>query len=283
MSSTYNILDSIFSRITGASRDKLTSIIVKRSSNVTIEGNIINPIFIDGTALENNTETPAPIIGLKYNTTSATDKTERARLNIEFFDDFIFHCNHQGVIPTIRYYAFFSHLSSIRKRSDMSDYNQLILKEKELFDRMIGLNYHIKLIISLDIPVILTKWYGKLSDTILRMTDLAENANDLSDDRNIEIVVDEINALDGQFILHDCLLIKALEADPVNKYSYTKYDADPNVIKNAISVFDQRFNLLAFKNGIVRKHLHTESLGEFIKATVDSRVESLANELESLS
>lgn len=281
MKSNYNYFDNIFSRINGISKQELSDQIhIEKSSHVNVIGNNlgINNTYIfsgSGISFTHNQNRQCEKLRIKFNSYVATDKTRRAIINIDCLERFIFACNHQGIIPTIRYYAFFSHLSSIRRRSDMSEYNQLVLTEKDLFDKMLGLQYHIKLIISLDIPVILTKWYGSMSDTILRMTDLVDNVNTVCENNNIDIVIDEINALDGQYILHDCLYIHALKVDPILKYNITEYETDQNVIRNAISVFDERFSYLSFSNSLIRKHLHAQSIGEFIKNTVDSRVENI--------
>lgn len=279
MESNYNFFKNIFSRIDGLTRTDLQGQIeVQNSKNVSVTGNIfgsLNTYILGGVAFPTVENAHAISIRVDFSPAIAADKTERALLNIDFLERFIFACNRQGVIPTIRCYAFFSHLSSIRSRSDMSDYNQLILAEKGLFDKMLELKYHVKLIISLDIPVILTKWYGNLSDAILRMTDLADNANKVCENNNIEVVIDEINALNGEWILHDRLLIRALMADPVLKYSSTVYETDINVVRNAITTFDERFNYLSFSNYLVRKHLQAHSIGAFIKETVDTRVENL--------
>ena len=89
--------------------------------------------------------------------------------------------------------------------------------------------------------MILTKWYDNISETICRLTDLSDKVDNVCQNSNIEIVVDEINSLDGQFILHDSLFIHALNADPIHKYNITKYETEYPVIQNAIKVFDERF------------------------------------------
>lgn len=278
MDDSFNFFNNAFSKISDLKKVDLSNkIIVKNSQNVTITGNDFNQLFMcifDGFA-KSIDDYPVPSSGIEFKSSIVNDKTERANLNIEYLEKFIFECNKKNIVPTIRCYAFFSHISSIRDRGNPNEYNQLILKEKDLFDKMLYLKFRVKLIISLDIPIILVKWYDNITETIYRITDLSDKIDDVCDKNNIEVVIDENDSLNGQFILHDCLLIRALNADPINKYNITEYETNRNVIKNAIKVFDQRFNYLLLSNNLVKKHIRTSVMSAFIQKTVDCRLENM--------
>ncbi|MCD8022047.1 MAG: hypothetical protein LUF30_03405 [Lachnospiraceae bacterium] len=281
MGSSSRFFEGIFSKISGLTKYDLSNhILVNNSPNTVIRDNIIEqPIILlnEGFAEKDETYSLGKKVGVRFDRKTVDDKTDRAMLNIDYIDKFIFACNKQNIIPTVRMYAFFSHISSIRLRSDTSDYNQLVLSEKDLFDKMIYLNFRIKLIISLEVGVILEKWYDNISDIIARMTDLSDRIDETSDRRNVEVVIDDGNYLDGQFILHDCLFIHALKSDPILKYSMTEYETRPALVKNAIRVFDQRFAFLKASNTLVRSHLRIGTMGEFVKRTVDGRIEEISN------
>lgn len=279
MKSNFNFFNNAFLKISGIKKIDLSNyIVIKNSKNVKISDNYINnsiTYFFDGFAPKSNNCDTQTKIDIKFESSIVNDKTERALLNNDYIERFIFECNKKKIIPTIRCYAFFSHISSIRSRSDVSEYNQLILAEKDLFDSMLEHKFRVKLIISLDIPMILTKWYDNISETICRLTDLSDKVDSVYQNNNIEIVVDEINSLDGQFILHDNLFIHALNADPIHKYNITKYETEYPIIQNAIKIFDERFRYLSLTNNIVKKHIRLSTMSSFIKKTVECRLEDL--------
>ena len=223
--------------------------------------------------IKNNNNTLS--VNIDFEPLMVTDKTERAMQNIDYIDRFIFECNKKNIIPTIRCYAFFSHISSIRSSWDKSEYNQLILTEKNLFDTMLSLKYHVKLIICLAIPIILLKWYDNTNDMINRLTDLADRIDEVCDNNNIEVVIDDKNSLDGCFILHDALYIHALNSDPVHKYNITKYETERKLVLNAIATFDERFNFLLHTNRIIREYIKDSTMGGFVKKTVDIEMEAI--------
>lgn len=279
MGSSFNDITNSFAKIAGIKKVDLSShISVTKSSNVTITGNQFNQSFsyiFDGLAISSDHEYTQSPIEVKYESSMVTDKTDRAMLNIDYIDRFIFECNQKNIVPTIRCYAFFSHISSIRSQWDKSEYNQLILKEKDLFDTMLSLKYHVKLIICLAIPIILLRWYDDTSDMICRLTDLSEKIDDVCENNNIEIVLDNKNSLDGCFILQDSLYIHALNSDPINKYNITKYETDKNIIRNAITVFDEKFNYLIHSNRIIREFIKDSTMSGFVKKAVDFELEDL--------
>lgn len=279
MGSNFNDITNSFGKISGIKKVDLSShICVTKSSNVTITGNQFNQSFsyiFDGLAISDDHEYAQSSIKVKYEPSMVTDKTDRVLLNIDYIDRFIFECNQKKITPTIRCYAFFSHISSIRSRWDKSEYNQLILKEKDLFDTMLSLKYRVKLIICLAIPIILLRWYDETSDMIYRLTDLSEKIDDVCENNNIEIVLDNKNSLDGCFILQDSLYIHALNSDPINKYNITKYETDRNIIQNAITVFDERFNYLTHSNRIIREFIKDSTMSGFVKKAVDFELEDL--------
>lgn len=162
---------------------------------------------------------------------------------------------------------------------DKSDYNQMILEEKKLFDTMLSLKYRVKLIICLDIPIILLRWYDNVSDIICRLTDLSDRIDGVCDNNNIEIVIDDKNSLDGCFILQDSLYIHALNSDPVNKYNITKYETDRKLIRNAIAVFDERFNYLVHTNEIIKKFIKNSAMSRYVKTAVDYELEAINKSL----
>ena len=240
MGSSFNDIANSFAKITGIRKVDLSNhISVNKSKNVTISGNQFNQsvaYIFDGLAITKQPENHQISIGIEYEPSMVTDKSDRARLNIDYIDRFIFECNRNNITPVVRCYAFFSHISSIRSREDKSDYNQMILKEKDLFDTMLALKYKVKLIICLAVPIILLRWYDNTSDMICRLTDLSDRIDGVCENNNIEIVIDDKNSLDGCFILHDVLYIHALNSDPINKYNITKvvYIEKFDVMINAI-------------------------------------------------
>lgn len=280
--STYNDIFNSFAKISGINKlDLSTHISVKNSENVTITDNQFNhsvSYIFDGLALSSNNNNTLSA-GIDFESLMVTDKTDRAMQNIDYIDRFIFECNRKNIIPTIRCYAFFSHISSIRSSWDKSEYNQLILTEKKLFDTMLSLKYHVKLIICLAVPIILLKWYDNTNDMISRLTDLSDRIDGVCCNNNIEIVIDNKNSLDGCFILHDSLYIHALNSDPVHKYNITRYEAERELVLNAISTFDERFNYLAHTNHIIREYIRDSTMGGFIKKTVDIEMEAINRSL----
>lgn len=233
----------------------LNVINVEKSKNVNISGNtLINNvnIIVDNHIIYEENE--KQIIDIKFTDNMSDDKFQRAIMNIDYMERFIFECNRNGVCPTFRYYGLFSHLSSLRSSSNSDEYNQLILKEKKIFEQMLELNYKIKLIISLDIPIILTKWGYSIQETNMRIANLCDNIDDLTKNHNIEIVIDENNSMDAMYILDKCLLIRAVNIDPSKKYNLTKYETNKFVINNFIKEFDSRFAYLRYQNNIVKKN-----------------------------
>lgn len=281
--SNYNDIRKSFDKIIGIKKiDLSASISVRNSSNTVITGNQFNQsvsYIFEGLALSSDAESDVSITTIKYESSIVNDKKERAMLNIDYIDRFIFECNRNSIVPTIRCYAFFSHISSIRSRWDKSEYNQLILKEKDLFDTMLSLKYHVKLIICLAIPIILLRWYDNTSDMISRLTDLSDRIDGVCNSNNIEVVIDNKNSLDGCFILQDALYIRALNSDPVNKYNVTKYESDKAIVHNAITVFDERFNYLKHTNHIIREFIKDPTMGGFVKKTVDFELEAINREM----
>lgn len=279
MGSSFNDLFKAFGKINGLKKTDLSShISVNNSSNVTITGNQFNQsvsYIYNELPVTLQEQKPETTVETDFKTSMAMDKTDRAMLNIDYIDRFIFECNRSHIIPTIRCYAFFSHISSIRSKWDKSEYNQLILSEKDLFDTMLELKYHVKLIICMDVPVILQKWYDSTSDMICRLTDLTDKIDGVCANNNIEVVVDGKNSMDGCFILQDSLYIHALNADPIHKYNITRYETNKTLVHNAILLFDEKFNNLTYTNRIVKEFLKTTSMSDFIKKKVDAELEAI--------
>lgn len=116
--SSYNDIMKSFAQIAGMKKvDLSTSISVKNSNNTVISGNQFNQsvsYIFEGLALSTSDCNDNQIsVGVEYEPSMVTDKTDRAMLNIDYIDRFIFECNRSNIIPTIRCYAFFSHISSI--------------------------------------------------------------------------------------------------------------------------------------------------------------------------
>lgn len=266
--------DSIFSILENKDMVKISNLIsVNRSKNVLIKDNtIVTNLFFDG-LVKSDSEDNCQNIHINFHSEMSADKIERALFNIEYLDKFIFECNKQGVCPIFRYYGLFSHLSTLRRETDYSEYNQLVLQEKKLFEQMLSLNYKIKLIISLDIPIIITKWGYSIEETKNRIANLFDNVDKLTKDRNIELVIDERNSMEGMYILDHCLLIKAINIDPIKKYSMTKYETNPYEIGNAVKSFDERFAYCKFINSVQRKTFDADSYSSFIKKIVELNME----------
>lgn len=280
----WSILNAIFSRFGSSEFEQLASkISVKNSSNVEIKNNKLNTnIFING-LLSNPTSTRGTIY-IPFEEKISDDKLDRAIINNEYLDKFIFSCNQKGVCPVFRYYGLFSHISTLRRRSDYSEYNQLILEEKRLFEKMVGLDYKIKLIISLDIPIIITKWGYSIDETKARIANLCDNIDAVVKDHNIEVVIDEKNSMDSLYICDNCLLIKAVSIDPVKKYSITRYITNQFEINNCIREFDQKFEYCKLLNQGMQKMMNLNTLSSMIRAIIDNRIEEyyrLLNEEEN--
>lgn len=274
-----------FGRIKGIIKEELCSYItVRNSRDVVIAGNeFVNNYFYNDAIFHHSMfpSASAKSVRIPFESKCVTDKIDRASCNIDYLKRFIYECPKQGVEPIVRCTAFFSHISSIRSRQDMSDYNQLVLAEKDLFDEMLARNFRVKLIISLDVPLIMTQWYNKPSEMICRISDLTDRVDKVCEHSNIEIVIDEYDQMHSQFILHDALWIHAAKADPIGKYSYTEYETNPHAIQNAIATFDNHFQRLAITNYAVRNHLRLCNMSDFIKETVDCRLEDMNRHLST--
>lgn len=269
----WGILNAIFSRLGSSEFEKLASrISVINSSNVQIKNNKFNTnIYING--FLNNPTSNTGKIYIPFDEKISDDKLERAITNNDYLDKFIFSCNQKGVCPVFRYYGLFSHISTLRRKSDYSEYNQLILEEKRLFDKMVGLDYKIKLIISLDIPIIITKWGYSIDETKARIANLCDNIDATVNDHNIEVVIDEKNSMDSLYICDHCLLIKAVNIDPVKKYSMTRYITNQFEIDNWIREFDQKFEYCKLLNQGMQKMMNLHTLSSMIRAIIDNRIE----------
>lgn len=278
MKDFFNFFSNLFSIFTPNDFNQVTNTInVKNSSGVTISGNTFNSqktVINYESSFQTDEQDNVKNIDISFEDKLSSDKKERAILNIEYMEEFIFECNKKGICPIFRYYGLFSHLSSLRSQSDMSDYNQLVLKEKELFEKMLNLDYHIKLVISLDIPIIVTKWGYSLEQTKNRIADLCNNVDILTRNHNIEIVIDERNTMDGTYILDKCVLIRALTIDPEKKYSVTKFETNPFVINNAVAEFDMKFAYLRSRNNAVRKALNISTYSQLIRTYVEGKMEA---------
>jgi len=269
----WSILNAIFSRLGPSEFEQIASkISVINSSNVEIKNNKFNTnIFING--LLNNPTSTSGKIYIPFDEKIADDKLERAITNIDYLDKFIFSCNQKGVCPVFRYYGLYSHISTLRRKNDYSEYNQLILEEKRLFDKMVGLNFKIKLIISLDIPIIITKWGYSIDETKARIANLCDNIDATVKNHSIEVVIDEKNSMDSLYICDHCLLIKAVNIDPVKKYSITRYITNQYEIDNCIREFDQKFEYCKLLNHGMQKMMHLSTLSATIRAIIDNRIE----------
>jgi len=269
--STFN---RIFSNICDKDIIKISnSINIKKSKDIVVSGNVFNTNIIFNGFYKSDIKDNQQNIYIDFKDSMSEDKTQRAIFNIEYMDKFIFECNRQGVCPIFRYYGLFSHLSSLRCETDYSEYNQLILEEKKAFEKMLYLNYKIKLIISLDIPIIVTKWGYTLDETKCRIENLCNNVDVLTKNHNIEIVIDEKNSMDGMYILDKCVLIRAINIDPEKKYNITKYETNPYVINNIVQEFDEKFQYLRFQNDIVRRTLKIDSYSVLIQKIVEGNME----------
>ena len=272
-------LHTVFHNIFGKLDEKdfiqiKTDISVRNSSNIYISGNTINNTVIIDAYGQNDKQDNKKNVYIDFTNNRSENKKERAILNIDYLEKFIFESNRQGVCPVFRYYGLFSHLSTLRSKTDFSDYNQLILKEKACFEKMLRLNYKIKLIISLDIPIIITKWGYSYQEAEKRIANLCENIDPMTKDHNIEIVIDEKNSMDSMYILDKCLLIKALTIDPVKKYSITQYETNPYVIDNIIDEFDKKFAYLRYRNNAVKKILRCDTYSSLIQIVVEGNLEN---------
>lgn len=269
-----NIFSRIFANISEKDIIKVSNTIqIKKSKDVTVSGNVFNTNIIFSGFSQGNTDNETQKVFIDFKDSMSEDKVQRAIFNIEYVNNFIFECNRQGVCPIFRYYGLFSHLSSLRNKSDYSEYNQLVLEEKNLFEKMLCLNYKIKLIVSLDIPVIVTKWGYTLEETKNRIANLCDNVDVLTKGHNIEVVIDEKNSMDGMYILDRCLLIRAINMDPEKKYNITKYETNPYVINNIIKEFDSKFAYLRFQNSMVRRSLKINSYSTLIRKIVECNME----------
>lgn len=281
--SNFNFFTNLFGHVTQKELiDFSTNICVENSKGVTIRDNTINHnIFLNGIPVE-----PPNIrrrkLNIPFKEAQTCEKLERALLNIEYMEEFIAGCNVQGICPTFRYYALFSHLSTLRKEADFSDYNQMILQEKKCFEKMLELNYHIKLIVSLDLPIIITKWGYTLQETEDRITNLCDNVDVMTKDHNIEIVIDEKNSMNGTYILDNCVLIRAIDVDPIKKYSMTKFETNLYEINNAINEFDQKFEYCKFSNQAIRKWYDIDSYSELIRGIIERKIECYYKMMEEM-
>lgn len=277
----------MFSRLQGVDPKYFqTGIIVgDRSRNVNISNNKFEThvnVQVNLEARSTRAQIPHDKLKTNFTTSMALNKFERAYKNIEHMERFIYECEVQRVQPMVRTYSLFSHISSVRSRESADEYNSLILAEKSLLDRMMRLKFRMRFIVTLDVPVILTEWGSSLTQATDRITGLYEHVDEVAERYNVEIAVDDINALDNQFILHDQLAIRALGMDPKEKYEYTKYEANPHVINNAIKVYDQRFEDLQRKNVVTAEALGVSAWSEFTEAIVQSRTRSLYERIASL-
>ena len=276
-----NIFDKIFSSLNTEEIFQINNCInVKNSKNITISHNKFNTNIIFDSMARSDLKEDTQSIRIDFDECVLYDKMERALLNVKYMDNFIFECNRKNICPVFRYYGLFSHLSSLRCSSDYSDYNQLILKEKSLFEEMLKLNYKIKLIISLDIPIIVTKWGYTLVETKDRIANLCDNVDFLTKNHNIKIVIDEKNSMDGMFILDKSILIKATSINPEKKYNITQYETNKYVIDNTITEFDAKFAYLEFQNNSIRKMFRIDSYSSLIRKIVESRMEYYYSLLE---
>ena len=217
-----------------------------------------------------------------FRASMARNPLERGQRNVELLEHFIFDCNAQGVIPTVRTYSLFSHISSVRSRHVSDEHNSLVLAEKDLLDRMLELKFQVRFIVSLDLRVILTAWGSTLDSASARMAGLVDQVDRVASLDNVEIVVDDINAIDNQFILHDGLLIRAMNIDPSGKYDFTKYEVNEHVIANAIRVYDERFMLLRARNQVSWDALGVTTWSGFIRELTRARVEAMYSRVSGL-
>lgn len=77
----------------------------------------------------------------------------------------------------------------------------------------------------------------------------------------------------GTYILDSCVLIRAIDVDPVKKYSMTKFETNPYVIHNAIREFDQKFEYCKLLNQGVKRMLNISSYAELIRKIVENNIE----------
>lgn len=286
MTTSSSAYSRIFGLLQGIDPNQIpTGIVVgDRAKNIDISNNQFKTnihLNFDRSAWIPEEDTAHTPLKTKYQASVATDKLERGYQNIEYLERFIFDCNAQEIVPVIRTYSLFSHISSVRSRESGEEYNSLVLAEKDLLDKMLRLKFRMRFIVSLDLPVILTAWGSSLDQATARIAGLTDQVDLVAKLDHVEVAVDDFNALANQFVLHDRLLIQAMSMDPSGKYDFTKYEVNEHVVRNAIRMFDQRFKILQAQNRIAWRALSVTNWSAFIKALVRSRVEALYSQVAS--
>ncbi|QKZ17331.1 hypothetical protein [Streptomyces chartreusis] len=214
-------------------------------------------------------------LGLSVERRVISDVNERAMINVDILERLLAGGrNSEQRGSTIRLAGLFTSFSSSRDTSGASDYDALMLRERELVSELIRCRYDVRILASLDIPMVLSSWGYDESRLQHRLFDLMEQLRRFSENYpNLQFTVDTHNRLAGQFIIGNSLLIHSLMTTAGVGYSMTAYETNPVEIENAIRTFDDAFEAsLSLAHGI-RKTMKLESVAGYTEALLRSRLE----------
>ncbi|MFD7401809.1 hypothetical protein ACFV7R_03875 [Streptomyces sp. NPDC059866] len=203
-----------------------------------------------------------------------SDVNERAVVNVDFLERLLAAGRRSGERPVVRLAGLFTSFSSSRDTSGTGDYDALMLRERELVSELIRHRYEVRILASLDIPVVLSSWGYDENRLRHRLLDLVEQLQRFGDRYpNLQFAVDTHNRLAGQFIIGNSLLIHSLVTTTGIGYSMTSYETNFLDIQNAIRTFDDAFNAsLGLAHGI-RRTMGLESVAQYASTLVRSRLD----------
>ncbi|MGW3160507.1 hypothetical protein [Streptomyces sp. NPDC001089] len=213
-------------------------------------------------------------LGLSVERRLISDVNERAMVNVDILERLLTVDRNSERRSTIRLAGLFTSFSSSRDTSGTSDYDALMLRERELISELIRRRYDVRILASLDIPMVLSSWGYDESRLQHRLFDLLEQLQRFSENyQNLQFAIDTHNRLAGQFIIGNSLLIHSLMTTTGVGYSMTAYETNPVEIENAIRTFDDAFEVsLGLAHGI-RKTMRLESVADYTETLLRSRLE----------
>ncbi|WP_371551449.1 hypothetical protein OG266_38585 [Streptomyces sp. NBC_00554] len=213
-------------------------------------------------------------LGLRIERRLISEVNERAMVNVDILERLLAVGRNSAQRSTIRLAGLFTSFSSSRETSGANDYDALMLRERELISELIRRHYDVRILASLDIPMVLSSWgydEGRLQH---RLFDLIEQLQRFSENyQNLQFAVDTHNRLAGQFIIGNSLLIHSLVTTTGVGYSMTAYETNLVEIENAVRTFDDAFEASLSLSYGIRKAMRLESVAGYTVTLLRSRLE----------
>jgi hypothetical protein len=254
---------------------------------------VLPPSLVEhATVRDTATDYPDDATTLSIDARIVSDIQLRAETNVDLLERVLFAGGRTATVPTVRLAGLFTSLASAAQEGktpwrqelkpiQAANYDSLMLRERELISEMIRRGYRVRVLASLDVPVILSSWGYDLRLLRIRLLDLMEQLHRYGERYpNFEFAVDSHNRLQGQFIFGRALLVRSLLTMPGVGYTLTAYETDPLEIATAMRTFDDAFSVAGSLADGIRKALNIGTMAAYTELLLSRRLEVAGIELD---